>query len=102
MVGHKPVIPPKKPLPAQKKPKGLLKKPEVKAAEDSASVYSKKSAEDTKDLIDGKPVEKETIKDTNIYDPPAIKTDSAVEGTTDIKHCLSYIWLCSLGYCGFQ
>ena len=76
VAGHKPVIPPKKPLPAQKKPKGLVKKPEkkVETAEDNTSVYRKKSAEDTKDRVDGKPLEKET--------PPTIKTESAEEGTT--------------------
>lgn len=76
VVGHKPVLPPKKPLPAQKKPKGLVKKPEkkVEAAEDNMSVNGKKSAEDRKDCVDGKLLEKET--------PPTIKTESAEEGTT--------------------
>jgi len=76
VAGHKPVIPPKKPLPAQKKPKGLAKKPEKKAeaAEDNTSVYRKKSVEDMKNHVDSKPLEKET--------PPAIKTESAEEGTT--------------------
>ena len=64
VAGHKPVIPPKKPLPVQKKLKGLVKKPEKKAD----------AAEDTKDHVDSKPVGKET--------PPAIKTDSAEEGMT--------------------
>ena len=65
MAGHKPAIPAKKPLPTGKKPKGFVKKPEKKteAAEDNM-----------KDHIDSKPVVKET--------PPAIKTDSAEEGTT--------------------
>lgn len=76
VAGHKPVLPPKKPLPAQKKPKGLVKKPEkkVEAAEDNMSVNGKKSAEDRKDRVDGKLLEKET--------PPTIKTESAEEGTT--------------------
>ena len=64
VAGHKPVIPPKKPLPVQKKLKGLVKKPEKKAD----------AAEDMKDHVDSKPVVKET--------PPAIKTDSAEEGMT--------------------
>ena len=85
MAGHKPVIPPKKPLPAQKKPKGLVKKPEkkVESAEDQTSVYSKKNAEDMKDYVNSKP-QKDVISNA-----PAIKTDSAEEGTctADIKHC---------------
>ena len=65
VAGHKPAIPPKKPLPAQKKPKGLVKKPEKKA---------EAAEHNTKDHVDSKPVVKEI--------PPAIKTDSAEEGTT--------------------
>lgn len=70
-----------------------MKKPEKKvdAADDNTSVTVKKSAEDTKDHVDSKPVEKETPKEAHISNPPAIKTDSAEEGITCTTRRLCFL-----------